>query len=382
MEEGSDNEGSLFEEGDEGFDTEQEMFAEPQTRYEMDVEDHSDISTAALEDAERQKSMEDIETAQNQIANDEEQLKRKHAYSTLDDELNNIDRDVAGVFKEVKGFKKFIYDVASRFGKNLYANDVRNHRSGFEQRYTSLEKTLAGFKTQLHKDTDSDPHVDVSEKGVEAKMNSYKKVCRGIAQTMNRVDSMVRGLERQKSETKLKIDEYLQLTREDPGNEEHGNKLQYYQSRQRGIDEDIIKLQKDKRLQGTKLKSYHGVASTLELQYQNTETNILQAEEALIKVRSIIDLLDHYLDSCTSAKSLAAFQREMSSLNEEIKDADAALDIYVNRTTRALERNLDDLRKRSSNGDPTKYLQGVKSSQSRLLAAEDRKIKDLVDHYS
>ncbi len=361
----------------------QDVFAQERV-VEVEHAVDNELTSKAMEDAERTKAMEDLKANQRQREEEMDLFNGKRKYATFDQEMQNIEMDVANALHgEIVGIKKMVYDVLNtHFGKNLYRGDVLKKKSKLEQKAGWLEKTIKTFDDLLHKECDNDENTPVFQKGAEARADVYKKMCRTTTYDITSIAGMLAGLQKQKAESQILRDKYLQQAVQDPGNEDYSHRAMYYKNRLEEIEKDVLTLQKNKRLAGRKLKDYDCKAVTFELEQKSLETNKHHAQEAMIDLGSAIDLMEHYLNSCSGAKSLAEFQREMSALNTEIDAAQGALQIYATRTTKALERNLDTLQNSRGRNHLSGDLGYVQQAQNRIFANEDREVNRLLAKYA
>ena len=365
-----------------GFEEQFENVNEMTLDDEVVDERNEEIDSFAMSEAQRKREIEDIQNASKQIEEDEKKMNQGYNDWTLEQELDNMDRDVAKAFETITPFKEFVYNTANKtLGVNLYRNIAVKHKNKLMKRKLSLEKTVAEYKAKLNKEDDTDKNVEMSSKGLEAQNLEYKSICRGTSHAIQRIDSSMRSIQKEYAKNEANIKKYLNLVEQDGNDEENTNMLKLYQTQAVDLKNDVAILQKERKVLGTKLKNYNGLDVTIELQCQNYQMAIEQGEEGMMTLQSHISLIDQYLDAGVGAMSLAKFQKSMSSLQTEIDKSGVAIGTYQVRSAKALEKNIKNLRKSSPVGKFSGYLDNTKSIQSRLLAEEDQKVNELVDHY-
>lgn len=218
----------------------------------------SDSSAFALREAQRKREIEDIKNASKQIEEDEKKMNQGYNDWTLEQELDNMDRDVAKAFETISPFKEFVYNAANKtLGMNLYRNIAVKHKNKLMKRKLSLDKTVAEYKAKLNKEDDNDKSVDMSSKGLESQNLGYKSICRGTSHAIQRIDSSMRSIQKDYANNEANIKQYLNLVEQDGSNEENSNMLKLYQTQAVDLKNDMAILQKERKVLGTKLKIYN-----------------------------------------------------------------------------------------------------------------------------
>jgi len=218
----------------------------------------SDSSAFALREAQRKREIEDIKNASKQIEEDEKKMNQGYNDWTLEQELDNMDRDVAKAFETISPFKEFVYNAANKtLGMNLYRNIAVKHKNKLMKRKLSLDKTVAEYKAKLNKEDDNDKSVDMSSKGLESQNLGYKSICRGTSHAIQRIDSSMRSIQKDYANNEANIKQYLNLVEQDGSNEENSNMLKLYQTQAVDLKNDMAILQKERKVLGTKLKNYN-----------------------------------------------------------------------------------------------------------------------------
>jgi hypothetical protein len=148
------------------------------------------------------------------------------------------------------------------------------------------------------------------------------------------------------------------------------------------IKSDIDTTKRKKHALGIKLKSYDKIASTLKLSCVMYQEHVDQAEETLTNLNATLHLIDMYIKQSPENVSLAEFQKNMSELVPNLRNANKALEIYHDAIGTAMERNTTKMRSTSTYHDPSKQLDKMTQMHSRLSAPEDTQVKKLVELYT
>ncbi|MBW2980481.1 hypothetical protein KY360_03630 [Candidatus Woesearchaeota archaeon] len=375
--------------GDTGFAPQQGVFpGEPDQTLEnvlpqegTGIPQASEMEEAAYQDAARQKAKEDMDYAATQLDHEEETVMARFRDRKLERSMGSIDKQVANALSPIKGLRAAGYRIAQTFGVNLYRRSVIRHKGKLEAKAVRLEDYVTSFKTKLESESDNDAGTDVREKGVSSQVRHYTRMCKGIAHMVRRLDLTEKAMLKQLAQNEGKIKEYESKVK-DGTNEEDQNMLTFYQGRKTAIQEDIGTLRKQKKGYERKIKTHHGMNVTLQLSEINYERSIHEGEDMLAKARSTIILMDQYIDSCDSFKSLVDFQKEMQGMASDIRIGDKANETMQ----RALTRQYEVMHRRTgelyADSDPSKSLDKVKAAADRILAQEDATARQLVDLYS